>query len=73
MKTVIDLNFNYLDIIGKPLIASLFMVGFIYLSSFDLNNLANSSPIAFAFTFIAAAVAYVFVLVLTGAIPKRKS
>ena len=72
MRTVITLNLNYFDIIGKPLIASLFMVGFIYLSSFDLNNLANSSPFAFAFTFIAAAVAYVFVLVLTGAIPKRK-
>jgi hypothetical protein len=49
------------------------MVAFIYLSSFDLNNLANSSPVAFAFTFIAAAIAYVFVLILTEAIPKQKS
>lgn len=73
LKTVIDLHLNYLDIIGKPLIASLFMVAFIYLSSFDLNNLANSSPVAFAFTFIAAAIAYVFVLILTEAIPKQKS
>lgn len=73
MKTVINIGLDYLDIIGKPLIASLFMVGFIYLSNFDLNNLANSSPLAFTFTFIVAAIAYVFVLVLTGAIPKQKS
>lgn len=68
IKSVLDLNLNYLDIIGKPLIASLFMIGFIYLSNYDLNNLAYSSPLAFGFTFIVAAIAYVFVLVLTRAI-----
>lgn len=68
MKDTIELKLNYLDIIGKPLIASIFMIGFIYLSNYDLNNLAYSSPLAFGFTFIVAAIAYVLVLVLTRAI-----
>lgn len=73
IKSVIDLDFNYLDIIGKPFLGSIFMVVFINFSSFDLNNLENSSPLAFAFTFIVAAIAYVFILLLTGAISKEKS
>ncbi len=68
MRKTIVLKVNYLDIIGKPLLASLFMIGYIYISNYDLNNLAYSSPMAFGFTFIVAAVAYVFVLVLTKAI-----
>ena len=65
LRGIIKLKLNYLDIIGKPLAASIFMVGFIYISTYNLDLLANSSPLAFASTLMVAGLAYVFILVLT--------
>lgn len=71
LKNVIKINVNYVDIVLKPLLASLFMVGFIYKFTYDINSLEFSSPMAFLSTLFVAALAYIFILVLTKAIPKR--
>lgn len=71
LKNSIKLNLNFIDIIFKPLLASLFMVGFMYKFTYDINSLELASPLAFLSTLFLAALAYIFILVLTKAIPKR--
>lgn len=70
LRGIIKLELDYYDIIGKPFIASIFMVGYIKMTTYDLNNLQNGNLFAFVFSLSIAALSYVFVLILTRAIPK---
>lgn len=70
LKRIIRLKFNYFDIIGKPLIASAFMVGYIKMTTYDLENIQNGNLFAFLFSLGVAALSYIFVLIFTRAIPK---
>ena len=70
LRRVMKLELDYYDIIGKPLIASAFMVGYIKMTTYDLNNLQNGNLFGFIFSLSIAALSYIFVLILTRAIPK---
>lgn len=70
LKRSIKLKFNYLDIVGKPLFSSIFMVLFIYITNYDLGNLQYTNALVFATSILVGALAYVFILVVTNAIPK---
>ena len=71
LRSVIKLNINYIDILGKPLLATLFMMGAIFLTTYDLSNLKNPSPIVFISSLLVGTIAYIFILVLTKAVPKN--
>jgi stage V sporulation protein B len=71
LKKSIKLKLNYLDILGKPLLASAFMILFIYISTYNLENLQNSTPLIFISSLLVGALSYIFILVLTKAIPKN--
>lgn len=71
LKNVIKIKLNYFDVVIKPLLASLFMVGFMYKFTYGIDSLQLSSPMAFLSTLFVAALAYVFILILTSAIPKK--
>lgn len=71
LRSVIKLNINYIDIIGKPLIGSIFLVLSIYISSFSLNSLENPNILALISSIAVGALAYIFTLTLTRAIPKN--
>ena len=70
MKKSIKLRPNYLDILGKPLLASAFMLLFIYITTYDFGNLQNNTPLAFISSLFVGALSYIFILVVTKAIPK---
>lgn len=71
LRNIIKIKVNYIDMLGKPLLASAFMIGFLYLSNFSLEDLQYSSPISFVSNLFLASFAYIFILVVTKAIPKR--
>ncbi|WFA08992.1 polysaccharide biosynthesis C-terminal domain-containing protein [Tissierella sp. Yu-01] len=71
LKKLIKLDFNYIDILGKPLLASAFMIILVYITNYDLGNLQNTSPLLFLLSLAIGALAYIFVLTLTRAIPKN--
>lgn len=71
LKGCIKLKLNYLDIIGKPLFASTFMVLFIYLTNYDLGRLQYTNGLVFAFSILAGALSYIFILAVTNAIPRN--
>lgn len=71
LKRITKFKFNYLDIIGKPLLASIFMVIFISLTTYDLKNLHNASPLGFLSSLILGFVSYVSILTITKAVPKN--
>lgn len=71
MKKSIKLRLNYLDILGKPLLASAFMLLFIYITTYDFGNLQNNTPLAFISSLFVGALSYIFILVVTKAIPKN--
>ena len=71
IRSVVKFDIDYIDIIGKPLVASIFMIGFIYLSIHDIGNLQNISTLGFVSSLLAGSLAYIFVLFLTKAIPKN--
>src|SRR5699024_7708582 len=49
LKRSVDVKFNCFDILGKPLIGSIFMIGYIQLSTYDIKNLPNISIFNFIF------------------------
>lgn len=71
LRTVIKLKIDYIDIIGKPLFATFFMIAAIYISTYNLGNLQNAGPLSFITSLLVGGLAYVFILVLTKAIPKN--
>ncbi|CAK7086779.1 polysaccharide biosynthesis protein [Tissierella carlieri] len=71
IRSVVKFDIDYIDIIGKPLVASIFMIGFIYLSIHDIGNLQNISTLGFVSSLLVGSLAYIFVLFLTKAIPKN--
>lgn len=71
LRSIVKIKVNYIDMLGKPLIASVFMIGFLYLSNFSLENLQYSNPIAFVSNLVIASFAYFFILIITRAIPKK--
>lgn len=70
LRRSIKCRFNYLDILGKPLLASCFMVGFIYITNYDISYLENVDFVIFIYSLLIGALAYVFMLMVTKAIPK---
>jgi len=70
LKRTIEINFNYRDLILKPVLASLFMTVYLKLTVFDLDNLKYVDPLAFAFSLFVAFLSYVFILIVTKALPK---
>lgn len=64
-------KFNFLDIIGKPILASVFMVGFMYMSTYKIEDLHNANPLGFLSSLIVGAFSYIFILVITKAVPKN--
>ena len=71
LKKLVKLNLNYLDILGKPILASIFMILFIYLTNYDIENLQNANALVFASSLLVGIFSYIFILVLTKAIPKN--
>ncbi len=71
IRSVAKFKINYIDIIGKPLVASIFMIGTIYLSAQDIGNLQNINALGFISSLLVGAIAYVLILFLTNAIPKN--
>lgn len=71
LRTVVKINLNYIDTIGKPLFASIFMIGAIYISSYDIGYLQNTNLFGFISSLLVGALAYIFILFLTKAIPKN--
>lgn len=71
LRRVIKFKFNYVDIMGKPLFASFIMIGFIYITTYDISYLQNIDSFAFIFSLLAGALSYIFILVVTKAIPKN--
>jgi len=71
LRGEIRLKLNYWDILGKPVIASMFMVVFIYFSNYDLDKLQNTNALVFGSSLVVGAFAYIFILILTKAFPKN--
>ena len=71
LRRLISCKFNYIDILGKPLFASSFMVGFIYMTTYDMSYLHNIGSFSFVYGLLAGGISYIFILVLTKAIPKN--
>lgn len=70
LKSTIDFKFDYIDILGKPLVGSIFMIGYIQISTYDLNNLHNLSILNLIFTLSIAFGSYILILIMTNALPK---
>lgn len=71
LKKLIKFNLNYIDILGKPLFASAFMIILIYVTNYDLGNLQNTNTLLFFLSLVVGALSYIFILILTKAIPKN--
>jgi stage V sporulation protein B len=71
LRSEVRLKLNYWDILGKPIIASVFMVAFIYFTNYDLGALQHTNALVFGSSIIVGALAYIFVLILTKAVPKN--
>ncbi|HLR20370.1 MAG TPA: oligosaccharide flippase family protein [Tissierellaceae bacterium] len=69
LKRSVDVKFNCFDILGKPLIGSIFMIGYIQLSTYDIKNLPNISIFNFIFILGIAFLSYLLILIITKAIP----
>ena len=70
LKKSVKLKLNYLDVLGKPLIASAFMILFIYLTSYGISSLQNPNALVFTSSLLLGFFTYLFILVLTKAIPE---
>ncbi|WP_353095059.1 oligosaccharide flippase family protein [Tissierella praeacuta] len=71
IRSVVKFSIDYIDIIGKPLFASIFMLGFIYVSTYDIGNIQNISTLGFISSLLAGSLSYIFILFITKAIPKN--
>ncbi len=71
LRRLIKLNLDYIDIIGKPTLASFFMIAIIYITNYDLGNLHNTSSLLFILSLAVGALSYFLVLTLTRALPKN--
>lgn len=70
MKSTIKLNMDYIDIIVKPFVASIFMIGYIKMSTYNLKILRSIGASSFFFTIGIGFFIYIFVLILMKAIPE---
>lgn len=70
LKRIIKFNFNYLDLLGKPLLASAFMVITMYLSTYDLKNIQNANFLLFISSLLLGSLSYIIILFITKALPK---
>lgn len=71
LRTVVKLKLNYIDTIGKPLFASIFMIGTIYISTYDIATLDNMNHLGFISSLFVGGLAYTIILFLTKAVPKN--
>ena len=71
LRSQVRLRLNYWDILGKPVIASVFMVTFIYFTNYDLGALQHTNALVFGSSLVVGTFSYIFILVLTKAVPKN--
>lgn len=71
LRMTINYKLNYLDIVGKPLFASCFMMVFIYISTYDIIYLHKLDSIVFLYSLCAGIFSYIIVLIFTKAIPAK--
>lgn len=71
LRMGINYKLDYWDIIGKPVLASCAMIGFIYISTYDILYIHNLDSIVFLYSLLVGSFTYILVLVFTGAIPKN--
>lgn len=71
LRSVIKLNLDYKDLFGKPLFASVFMLGAIYLSIYDFDHIENITSLNFIMSLVVGGFAYILILIVTKAIPKN--
>lgn len=70
LKQAFKFKMDYLDLIGKPILASLFMAMYIKITTGNLENLSLISFPALLFIILISLLSYIFILILTNAIPK---
>ena len=70
LKRLIKFNFNYLDLLGKPLLGSTFMLIFMHIFTYDLKNVHNINPLLFVSSLLVGALSYIIILFMTKALPK---
>lgn len=70
LKRLIKFNFNYLSLLGKPLLASTFMLIFMHIFTYDLKNVHNINPLLFVSSLLVGALSYIIILFMTKALPK---
>ncbi|MFA5575686.1 MAG: oligosaccharide flippase family protein [Tissierellaceae bacterium] len=71
LRTALPISFNYIDMVGKPILASLFAIGYLRFTVFDLEKLKYVNPASFVFSLCVALLSYIFILMLTNALPKN--
>jgi len=65
LKRLVSLKFDYWDLVGKPIIGSLFMITLLYLSSYNLEDLHYANSLAFVSSIFVALFSYLFILIVT--------
>lgn len=70
LKQRFKFKVNYLDLVGKPMIASIFMIFYIGFATGNLNNLKQLGFLNLLFSISIGFLSYVFILIVTNAIPK---
>lgn len=71
LKRAIKFKLDYLDLLGKPLVASALMIIVMYISNYDLTNIQNTSPLLFVSNLLIGALSYISILFITNALPKN--
>lgn len=70
LKSRIKLKLDYIDILIKPILASCFMVFYIHITTGNLENINLIGLPNFLFSIFISFLSYVFILIITNALPK---
>lgn len=70
LKRAIKFKFDYLDLLGKPLFASTLMIIDMYVSTYNLKDIQNISPLLFVSSLLIGALSYIIILFITNSLPK---
>lgn len=70
LRSRIKLKLDYVDILIKPIIASLFMIFYIHITTGNLENLSLIGLPNLLFSILISFLSYIFILVITNALPK---
>lgn len=70
LKRAIKFKLDYLDLLGKPMLASTLMIIIMYISTYDLKNIQNTSPLLFVSSLFIGSLSYILILFITNSLPK---